>query len=259
MNKYEYIAFSEEQGVARLTLNRPDALNALHADTLAEIIDALDCVRDDESARVLLMTGAGRAFSAGADLRAAGPSKDLGSKVENYYNPILERLFALPVPVITAVNGPAVGAACAFALAGDIVLAARSAYFLQAFINIGLIPDAGTSWILPRQIGRARAQAMMMLGERIPAETAAQWGMIYKMVDDDALAAESHALAARLAKGPTRAYALIRDAIRYSLDHTLTETLAAERNSQRLAGLTQDFAEGVAAFREKRPAAFRGR
>jgi 2-(1,2-epoxy-1,2-dihydrophenyl)acetyl-CoA isomerase len=258
MNEYTYIAFHEEEGVARLVLNRPEALNALHADTLAEIIHALDRVRDEASARVLLMTGTGRAFSSGADLMTAGPGKDAGSKLEDYYNPILERLFALPVPFITAVNGPAVGAGCALALAGDIVLAARAAYFLQAFIHIGLIPDAGTTWLLPRQIGRARAQAMMMLGERIPAETAAQWGMIYKVVDDDALAAESEALAVRLAKGPTRAYAWIRQGIRYSLDHTLTETLAAERNSQRLAGLTQDFAEGVAAFRQKRPVAFTG-
>ncbi|AEI81813.1 enoyl-CoA hydratase PaaG (plasmid) [Cupriavidus necator N-1] len=259
MNEYKYVTFREEEGVARLVLNRPEALNALHVDTLAEIIHALDRVRDEETVRVLLLTGAGRAFSSGADLTSGGPSKDSGSKLEDYYNPILERLFALPVPFITAVNGPAVGAGCALALAGDIVLAAREAYFLQAFVNIGLIPDAGTTWILPRQIGRARAQAMMMLGERIPAETAAQWGMVYKVVDQDALAAESQALAMRFARGPTRAYALIRQGIRYSLDHTLTETLAAERNSQRLAGVTQDFAEGVAAFRQKRPAAFTGR
>ncbi|CAN7764351.1 enoyl-CoA hydratase-related protein [Cupriavidus necator] len=259
MNEYKYISFQEEGGVARLVLNRPEALNALHADTLAEIIHALDRVRDEASARALLMTGAGRAFSSGADLMTAGSGKDIGSKLEDYYNPILERLFALPVPFITAVNGPAVGAGCALALAGDIVLAARTAYFLQAFIHIGLIPDAGTTWVLPRQIGRARAQAMMMLGERIPAETAAQWGMVYKVVDDDVLAAESQALATQLAKGPTHAYALIRQGIRFSLDHTLTETLAAERDSQRLAGLTQDFAEGVAAFRQKRPVAFTGR
>lgn len=258
MTVYQYIAFEEDGGIAKLTLNRPEALNALKAEMLSEIIHALDRVRDENTARVLLMTGAGRAFSSGADL-TAGTSTDLGSKVEDYYNPIMERLFALPIPFITAVNGLAVGAGCALALSGDIVLAARSSYFLQAFINIGLIPDAGTTWLLPRVIGRARAQAMMMLGERIPAETAAEWGMIYRLVEDDALASEAQALANKLAKGPTRAYALIRQGIRYSLDHSLTETLGAERINQMLAGRTEDFSEGVAAFREKRAAVFKGR
>lgn len=259
MIEYQYIAYEENDNVATLTLNRPEALNALKAEMLSEIIQALDRVRDENSARALLLTGAGRAFSSGADLMAGGAGNDAGAKVEDYYNPIMERLFALPVPFITAVNGPAVGAGCALALAGDIVLAARSSYFMQAFINIGLVPDVGTTWLLPRQIGRARAQAMMMLGERIPAETAAEWGMIYKLIDDDALGTESQALATKLARGPTRAYALIRQGIRYSLEHSLTETLAAERTNQRLAGRTVDFAEGVAAFREKRSAAFKGR
>jgi 2-(1,2-epoxy-1,2-dihydrophenyl)acetyl-CoA isomerase len=254
---YQYIALEQVGRVATLTFNRPEALNALHTEMLSEIIHALDRVRDEKVARVLLMTGAGRAFSSGADL-AAGTSNDLGAKVEAYYNPILERLFALPIPFITAINGPAVGAGCALALAGDIVLAARSAYFLQAFINIGLVPDAGTSWLLPRAIGRARAQAMMMLGERIGAETAEAWGMIYRTVDDAALPAEANALAAKLAGGPTRAYALIRHGLRFSLDHSLSETLQAERNHQMIAGHSQDFREGVAAFREKRPALFTG-
>lgn len=259
MSVYEFITLAEEEGVATLTLNRPQSLNALKSEMLSEIINALDEVRDGGSARVLLFTGAGRAFSSGADLTAGGSSTDLGSKVEQYYNPILERLFALPLPVVTAVNGPAVGAGCALALAGDIVLAARSSYFLQAFVNIGLVPDVGSSWLLPRLMGRARAQAMMMLGERVPAERAEEWGMLYKVVDDDALVAESRALALKLAKGPTQAYALIRQGIRFAMDHSLTEALGAERRHQMLAGRTQDFAEGVAAFREKRPAEFIGR
>ncbi len=255
---YEDITLNEEDGVATLVLNRPQALNALRTQTLDEIIDALDTVRDGASARVLLITGAGRAFSSGADLAAGGSGSDLGAKLERYYNPILERLFALPLPLVTAVNGPAVGAGCALALAGDMVLAARSSYFLQAFVNIGLVPDAGSSWLLPRLVGRARAQAMMMLGERVPAERAEAWGMLYKVVDDDALAGEAFQLASRLAKGPTQAYAMIRHGVRFALEHSLTDTLTAERSRQRLAGRTRDFAEGVAAFREKRPAAFTG-
>lgn len=255
---YEDITLNEEDGVATLVLNRPQALNALRAQTLDEIIDALDTVRDGASARALLITGAGRAFSSGADLAAGGSGSDLGAKLERYYNPILERLFALPLPLVTAVNGPAVGAGCALALAGDMVLAARSSYFLQAFVNIGLVPDAGSSWLLPRLVGRARAQAMMMLGERIPAERAEAWGMLYKVVGDDALAGEAFQLASRLAKGPTQAYAMIRHGVRFALEHSLTEALTAERSHQRLAGRTRDFAEGVAAFREKRPAAFTG-
>lgn len=150
------------------------------------------------------------------------------------------------------------GAGCALALAGDIVLAARSSYFLQAFVNIGLVPDVGSSWLLPRLIGRARAQAMMMLGERISAERAEDWGMLYKVVDDESLADESFGLARKMAAGPTQAYALIRHGVRFALDHSLTEALAAERSHQRLAGRTKGFAEGVAAFRQKRPPVFTG-
>lgn len=258
MKTYQDILVEENNGVVTLTLNRPDALNALRTQTLQEIVAALNDVQDSGSARVLVLTGKGRAFSSGADLAAGDGNGDLGYKVEHFYNPILETLMALPVPVLSVVNGPAVGAGCALALAGDIVLAGSSAYFLQAFINIGLVPDAGSTWLLPRLMGRARAQAMMMLGERISAQQAEAWGMIYQVLDDDALAGRSTELAQRLAAGPTRAYALIRQGARYAADHSLTESLAAERRSQRLAGSTLDFAEGVAAFREKRSAVFKG-
>ena len=265
---YEHIIFTETDGVATLTINRPERMNALHVGVIAEMIDAVDKVRDQGTARVLMMTGTGRAFCSGADLagggagggeaRQSGPV-DAGKVLETHFNPLLERLFALPVPFVTAVNGAAAGAGCSFALAGDIVVAARSAYFLQAFVNIGLVPDVGSTWLLPRLAGKARAQAMMMLGERIPAETAADWGMIYKVVDDAELMETAGAIAAKLAKGPTRALTLIRHGLRESLDKSLTEALMVERRNQLQAGRTADFAEGVTAFLQKRPAQFTGK
>ncbi len=264
---YEHILFEEADGVATLTINRPTMLNALHVGVIAEMIDAVDRVRDEGTARALLLTGAGRAFCSGADLagggaggganRGSGPI-DAGKVLETHFNPLLERLFALPVPFVTAVNGPAAGAGCSFALAGDIVVAGKSTYFLQAFVNIGLVPDVGSTWLLPRLAGRARAQAMMMLGERVPAATALDWGMIWQVVDDAELISTAHSLAAKLAKGPTRSYALIRQGIRDCLDKSLTEALMVERRNQREAGRSPDFAEGVAAFLQKRPAAFTG-
>ena len=264
---FEHILWTEEEGVATLTINRPDRLNALHTGVVQEMIEAVDQIRDGTSeARCLVLTGAGRGFSSGADLSGGGAGGvigkgpvDAGRVLETHFNVLLERLFALPVPFVTAVNGPAAGAGCSYALAGDIVVAARSAYFLQAFVNIGLVPDVGSTWLLPRLAGKARAQAMMMLGERISAETAAEWGLIWKVVDDEALAEETRAIAGRLARGPTRALALIRHGIRACLDKTLTEALMVERVNQLAAGRTADFAEGVMAFLEKRPAAFTGR
>lgn len=264
---YEHILLDEADGVATLTINRPQMLNALHIGVIAEMIDAVDRLRDEGTARVLLLTGAGRGFSSGADLAGGGAGGgsagsgpiDAGKVLETHFNPLMERLFALPMPVITAVNGVAAGAGCSYALAGDIVIAARSAYFLQAFVNIGLVPDVGSTWLLPRLVGKARAQAMMMLGERIPAETAEAWGMIWKCVDDDQLMPTAREIAAKLAKGPTQSYALIRQGIRSCMDTTLTEGLMIERRHQLHAGRTEDFMEGVGAFLQKRPAAFKGK
>ncbi|MBC7521524.1 MAG: enoyl-CoA hydratase/isomerase family protein [Sandarakinorhabdus sp.] len=263
---YEHILFGEADGVATITFNRPAQLNALHLGVIDEMIHAVDRVRDEGTARVLVLTGTGRAFCSGADLASGGATGrgsdgpiDAGKGLETHFNPLLERLAALPVPFITAVNGLAAGAGCSYALAGDIVIAARSAYFLQAFVNIGLVPDVGSTWMLPRLVGKARAQAMMMLGEKIPAETAADWGMIYKVVDDADLAATVAAIAAKLAKGPTTSYTLIRQGLRDSLDMTLTEALMVERRNQMKAGRSADFAEGVMAFLQKRPAAFTGK
>ena len=265
---YEHILYAVEDGVATLTINRPQVLNALHTGVIEEMIDAVDKARDGGEARALLLTAAGRAFCSGADLsgggagtsggRPSGPP-DAGKALETHFNVLLERLFALPMPFLTAVNGPAAGAGCSYALAGDIVIAARSAYFLQAFVNIGLVPDVGSTWMLPRLAGKARAQAMMMLGDRIPAETALDWGMIYQVVDDAELMGTANALAARLASGPTKSLALIRQGIRGCLDSTLTEGLMIERRHQMIAGRTSDFGEGVSAFLQKRKAAFTGK
>lgn len=244
--------------VAKVTINRPDNLNALSGETLDELRAALDAALA-RYARCLLLTGAGRGFSSGADLGAGGGlPEDVGAALEAHYNPLVEALFALPIPVVTAVNGPAAGAGASLALAGDIVIAARSAYFLQAFVNIGLIPDAGATWLLPRLAGRARALEMMLLGERIPAEQALEWGMIARVVDDAELEAEAAALAARLAQGPTRALGMIRRLARDSAHLSLSEALAAERVAQRDAGRTDDFKRAVLAFLQKQKPEFRG-
>ncbi len=256
---YDHILLEEADGVATITINRPAVLNALSQQTLTELIEAVDRVRDEGSARALLMTGAGRAFCSGADLSQQLDPNDMGAGLEAGFNPLLERLFALPIPFVTAVNGVAAGGGCGYALAGDIVLAARSAYFLQPFAGIGLVPDVGATWLLPRLVGRARATAMMMLGERISAEQAEQWGLIWKAVDDDQLMVDAGAVARRLASGPTIALGLTRKAIADASTLSLTEALARERVDQRTAGRTVDHAEGVAAFREKRSSRFTGR
>src|SRR5207237_764173 len=222
--------------VATLTLNRPDSLNALNAAMLDEIRAAIESL-PKTGARALLLTGAGRGFSSGADLASGGGlPDDVGAALEAHFNPLIEAMAQADVPVVAAVNGPCAGAGCSLALAADLVIAGRSAYFLQAFINIGLIPDAGATWLLPRLAGRARAMEMMMLGERVPAEQAAGWGLISRMVEDWDLEAEAVALATRLAQGPTIAYGLLRRLARDSEQLSLTDALVAERLAQREAG-----------------------
>lgn len=245
--------------VATLTIARPETLNALSMQTVAELREAVEQAVQ-EGARCLLLTGEGRGFSSGADLATGGGlPEDAGEALEKGFNPLIESLFALPIPFVAAVNGPCAGAGCSLALAADIVIAGRSAYFLQAFVNIGLVPDAGATWLLPRLAGRARAMEMMLLGERVSAEQAQSWGMIARVVDDEDLAEEAVALATRLAKGPTVALGLIRRLARDAQDLPLTDALAAERIAQREAGHTQDFANAVAAFLQKRQPRFEGR
>lgn len=265
---YEHITWAEEDGVAVLTINRPERLNSLNTDVIREMIDAVDKIRDGiSSARCLVLTGAGRGFSSGADLGAGGAGGggggsgpiDAGKVLETHFNVLLERLFALPVPFVTAVNGPAAGAGCSYALAGDIIVAGKSAYFLQAFVNIGLVPDVGSTWMLPRMVGRARATRMMMLGEKIPATQAYEWGMVSELVEDADLLPRTMEIAKKLAAGPTKALTLIRTGIRDCMDKTLTEALMVERRNQMHAGRSPDFAEGVMAFLQKRPAQFTGK
>lgn len=257
---YEHIRFAQgDDAVARITLNRPETLNALSADMVDELRRAVEGL-SGSGARCLLLAGEGRGFSSGADLASGGGlPEDVGATLEENFNPLVEALFACPLPIVAAVNGPCAGAGCSLALAADIVIAGASAYFLQAFVNIGLIPDAGATWLLPRLAGRARAMEMMMLGERIPASQAADWGMISRVVDDEKLAEEAAALAARLAAGPTLAYGLIRRLARDAEQLSLSEALAAERIAQRDAGYTEDFKRAVMAFLQKRKPAFEGR
>jgi 2-(1,2-epoxy-1,2-dihydrophenyl)acetyl-CoA isomerase len=258
---FEHIRLEQSPAaVATITLDRPDSLNALNAPMVDELRAAVESL-EGSGARCLLIAAEGRGFSSGADLASGGGGlpEDAGMALEKHFNPLIEALFSLPIPVVAAVNGPAAGAGCSLALAADFVVAARSAYFLQAFVNVGLIPDAGATWLLPQLAGRARAMEMMMLGERIPAETAFEWGMIARLVEDEDLAEESVALATRLAQGPTVALGLIRRLARNAPHVSLSEALAAERTGQRQAGGTEDFKAAVFAFLQKRQPQFRGR
>ena len=245
--------------VATITLDRPDSLNALNSAMIEEMRIALGSLAGS-GARCLLMIGAGRAFSSGADLVSGGGlPDDVGAALESHLNPLIEDMFDLPMPVVAAVRGPCAGAGCSLARAADIVGASRSASFLQAFINIGLVPDAGATWLLPRLAGRARAMEMMMLGDRIPAEQAAAWGMISRVVEDENLESEALALAVRLGQGPTAAYSLLRKLARDAEQSSLAEALGAERRAQTVAGRSEDFKSGVMAFIQKRQATFEGR
>ena len=245
--------------VATLTIARPDRLNAMDSQTVDELRSAVE-ESGRSGARCLLITGEGRGFSSGADLAGSGGlPEDAGEALEKHFNPLIESIFALPIPVVAAVNGPAAGAGCSLALCADIVIAARSAYFLQAFVNLGLIPDAGATWLLPRLAGRARAMEMMMLGERISAEQAQQWGLISRVVEDEHLASESVLLATNLAQGPTIALGLIRKLARDAEQLSLSEALTAERTAQREAGRSDDFKSAVMAFLQKHQPRFQGR
>ncbi|QNN64137.1 2-(1,2-epoxy-1,2-dihydrophenyl)acetyl-CoA isomerase [Sphingomonas rhizophila] len=245
--------------VARITLNRPDRLNSFTRAMHGELREALANLDD---ARVVVLTGAGRGFCAGQDLNdravAPGEAVDLGQTVEESWNPLVRTLAALPQPVIARVNGVAAGAGANIALACDLVVAARSAKFIQSFSALGLIPDSGGSWHLPRLVGQARALGLALTGEPLPAERAADWGLIWKCVDDDALDAEVDGLAARLAALPPLGLAAIKSIIRTSSSRTLDEELDVQRDEMRRLGFTADYREGVAAFLEKRPPLFTG-
>jgi 2-(1,2-epoxy-1,2-dihydrophenyl)acetyl-CoA isomerase len=251
-----------EAGVMALTLNRPERLNALNAALVEALSAAIKRAAADPDCRAILITGAGRGFCSGADLAdrvvvPGAPRPDLGQSLEKGLNPLIRAIRSLPKPVVCAVNGPAAGAGANLALACDIVLAAKSAHFLQAFARVGLIPDAGGTFILPRLVGEARARALMMLAEPIAAEKAEAWGMIYRAVDDDDLMGEAHILAERLAAGATHALGLIKRALAASPGASLDAQLDLERDLQREAGTGDEFVEGVRAFLDKRPPDFR--
>ena len=252
---------SRDGNVVTLTLNRPAVLNSLCATLHGDFMRALDEIERDPTIRCIVLTGAGRGFCAGQDLGEAGVigAADAGEVLERMYNPMILRMRRLPLPIVCAVNGTAAGAGASLALACDIVLAARSAKFIQAFVRIGLVPDCGGTWFLPRLVGDARARALALTGDTLTAEEAAAWGLVWRCVDDDALVAETTALAARLAAMPTRAIALIKQAMQASAENDLAAQLQLERDLQREAGTTADAREGVTAFREKRPPRFTGR
>jgi 2-(1,2-epoxy-1,2-dihydrophenyl)acetyl-CoA isomerase len=260
---YQSILFELNEGIARLTFNRPERLNSFTGEMHAEVRAALGRTKD-AGARVLVITGAGRGFCAGQDLndRAVAPGSaapDLAESIEKNYKPLVLKLRELPMPVIAAVNGVAAGAGANIALACDLVIAARSASFVQAFVKLGLVPDSGGTWFLPRLLGPARALGLAMLGEKLPAEQAAAWGLIWRCVEDTELTAVVDALAAQLAQAPTRGLARTKQAIYEGLTRTLAQQLDIERDYQGELGHSSDYAEGVAAFIAKRAPQFTGR
>ncbi len=257
------IEFSRDGGVARIALNRPDKLNSFTRQMHADLREAIGACERDAAVRAVVLTGNGRAFCAGQDLAdlsfEPGNMTDLGALINENFNPLIRRLQALPKPVIGRVHGIAAGAGANLALACDLVLAGRSASFLQAFVNIGLVPDSGGTYFLPHRVGVARAMGLAMLGEKLSAEQAAQWGLIWRCVDDDKLDAEVAALASRLAAMPTRALAASKRAIHAALGGDLSTQLDLERDMQSELGASHDYAEGVDAFLHKRAPKFEGR
>jgi len=257
---YESLIVENADGIARITLNRPDRLNSFTKAMHAELRDVLANLGD---ARVIILTGAGRGFCAGQDLNdravAPGEAVDLGETVDESWNPLIRTLASLPQPIIARVNGVAAGAGANIALACDLVIAAKSAKFIQSFSALGLIPDSGGSWHLPRLVGQARALGLALTGEPLPAEQAASWGLIWKAVDDEQLDAEVDAVATKLASLPPLGQAAIKQIIRTSWSRSLDQELDLQRDEMRRLGFTQDYREGVTAFLEKRPAKFIGK
>ena len=262
---YRNILYSTEGGIARLTLSRPDKLNSFTGEMHAELRDALDSIQADGSVRVLVLSGAGRAFCAGQDLADPemsalpdGRMADIGNVVENNYKPLILRLQNLRVPTIAAVNGIAAGAGASVALACDLVVATKSASFLQAFSKVGLIPDTGGTWFLPQRVGMARAIGLAMLADKLPAEKAADWGLIWAAYEDAEFSAKVDAMAVQLAALPTKALVRTRQAMHAAAGHTLEQQLSFEGGFMRELGWSPDYAEGVAAFMEKRAPKFTG-
>ena len=262
---FECIQFSIAKGLAKLTLNRPDKLNSFTTQMHAEVREVLKKIKRDDSVRALLITGNGRGFCAGQDLNDRAVNSDdvempdLSLSVEKNYNPLVRTLSSIPIPVICAVNGIAAGAGANIALACDLVMAAESASFIQSFNRLGLIPDSGGTWALPRLVGLSQALALCLVGEKVHAADAQKMGMIWKVVPDDSLLTEAETLGYQLAKGPTKGLGYVKRALRASLDNSLDQQLDLERDLQGIAGRTEDYREGVQAFMQKRDPNYRGK
>jgi 2-(1,2-epoxy-1,2-dihydrophenyl)acetyl-CoA isomerase len=257
------VLVTKDNGLATLTLNAPEKLNAVSRKMIAELKGHWEALAADDSVRAVLLTGAGRGFCAGADLadpdREASATSDSGSALEKFFNPTIRLMRAMPKPIVTAVNGVAAGVGMSFALASDIAIAGKSASFLQAFARIGLLPDGGSTWFLPRLVGEQRARALAMLAPQIKAEQAKEWGLIWDVVEDAELMPKATEIARRLAEGPTLALGRIKQALNDSSGNDLSRQLDVERDAQRELGRSEDFKEGVAAFLAKRKANFKGK
>ena len=260
---YDKITLTHDQGLATLTLNAPDKLNAVSRKMIAEIKDCWEKLAADTSVRAVLLTGSGRGFCAGADLsdpdRDRSETADSGAALDKFFNPVIRLMRSVPKPIVAAVNGPAAGVGMSFALAADIAIAAKSATFLQAFARIGLLPDGGSTWFLPRLVGEQRARALTMLAPQITAQQAKDWGLIWDVVDDGELMKTAKEVARRLADGPTLSLARIKDALNRAAGNELAQQLDVERDFQRELGRSEDFKEGVAAFLGKRKPNFKGK